>query len=146
MTKNITVSDVTSQSLGVITIDGDNQNKEVNTIIIPHNSKIPIEKSELAYTVDEGQTQIKVSVTEGNDSDVEYVKVIGSSTLSIPPCPKGSPVEIIYAYDPDQTIYIEVIDKVTDKSLGTFEIERVSNLSSEQVASATGIVSKATVD
>ena len=74
------------------------------------------------------------------------MKIIGSSTITMPAYPKHSPIEVIYAYDADQTIYIEVIDKVTNKSLGTFEIERASNLSNDQVANATGVVSTAMVD
>lgn len=143
---DLVISDVTSQSLGVITVDPDDYSRKVNTIIIPHNTKIPTKKSEIVSTVYDNQTEIKVEVTEGNDSDVEYVRVIGSSVLSMPSYPKGSPVEIIYAYDPDQVIYIEVVDKVTNKSLGTFEIERTSNLSDKEVVNATGIVKCATVD
>ncbi|MBQ8950800.1 MAG: Hsp70 family protein [Eubacterium sp.] len=142
----ITVSDVTSQSLGIITVDSSDYRKRVNTIIIPHNTKIPTRKSEIFYTIRDNQRQLEIEVTEGDDTDVEYVKVVGSATLSIPEYPKDSPVEVIYAYDPDQTIYIEVIDKVTDKSLGQFEIDRASNLTEEQVENATGIVGRATVD
>lgn len=143
---NLIISDVTSQSLGVITVDPDDHNKKINTVIIPHNTKIPTKKSEVVYTVYDNQTEIKVEVTEGNDADIEYVRIIGSSILSMPPYPKDSPVEIIYAYDPDQTIYIEVIDKVTNNSLGTFEIDRASNLSEEDVKNAMGVVKYATVD
>ena len=59
--------------------------------------------------------------------------------MSIPPHPKHSPIEIIYAYDPDQTVSIEVIDKETDKSLGTFEIDRSSNMTADEVIKATEI-------
>ena len=146
VTNMILVSDVTSQSLGVITVDNLDQNKKVNTIIIPHNTKIPAKRSEVVYTVCDNQTRVEISVTEGNDSDVEFVKVIGSSTLDIPPYPKNSPVEVIYAYDADQTIYIEVIDRVSNKSLGTFEIDRTSNLSEEDVNNASVLVSRTMVD
>lgn len=142
----ITVSDVTSQSLGVITVDGYDQSKMVNTIIIPHNTKIPAKRSEIVYTVCDNQTRVEISVTEGNDSEVEYVKVIGSSVLDIPPYPKNSPVEVIYAYDADQTIYIEVVDRVSNKSLGTFEIDRASNLSDEDVTNATAVIGRMWVD
>lgn len=142
----IIVSDVTSQSLGVITVDGQDQSKKVNTIIIPHNTKIPAKRSEVVYTVCDNQTRVEISVTEGNDSEIEYVKVIGSSILDIPPYPKNSPIEVIYAYDADQTIYIEVIDKVSNKSLGTFEIDRTSNLSDEDVSNATDVIGRMWVD
>lgn len=143
---DLVISDVTSQSLGVITIDSNDYRKKINTIIIPHNTKIPAKKSEIVCTVVDNQTEICIEVTEGNDADVEYVKIIGSCTLSMPPYPSGSPLEIIYAYDPDQTVYIEVIDLVTNNSLGTFEIDRTSNLSDEEVQNAVGIVKNAAVD
>ena len=145
MSNKILISDVTSQSLGVITIDVD-KNQKVNTIIIPHNSKIPTTRSETVYTIAENQTRLLVEVTEGDDEDVAFVNVIGSSTLSIPPYPKGSPVEIIYAYDPDQTVSIEVIDKVTNQSLGTFEIDRASNMTAAQVAEATEVARRASIE
>lgn len=146
VSKKLTVSDVTSQSLGVVTVDTNDYSKHMNTIIIPNNTKIPCKRSEIVQTIVDNQTQLKIEVTEGNDPELEYVRIIGSSVLSIPQYPKNSPVEIIYAYDPDQTIYIEVIDKVTNQSLGTFEIDRTSNMSEAQVKNATGIISKTNVD
>lgn len=146
ITNRIRVSDVTSQSLGVITLDGYDHSKKVNTIIIPHNTKIPAKRSEVVYTVCANQTKIEISVTEGNDEELEYVKVIGSSILDIPPYPENSPVEIVYAYDADQTIYIEVIDRVSNQSLGTFEIDRTSNLSSDAVSDAIDVVGRVLVD
>lgn len=140
------ISDVTSQSLGVITISHENRSVRENTIIIPKNSKIPAKFSAHVATLDDNQTGILVEVTEGDDPDVEYVNIIGSSTLTIPAYPAGAPVEIIYAYDPDQTIFIEVIDETAGKSLGTFEIERKANLTAEQVSVARRVVGEATVD
>jgi len=143
---NFKIYDVTSQSLGVITVSDEDVNKKINSVIIPHNTKIPAKKSSTFATMFDNQTRVLVEVTEGNDTEVEYVKVIGSSTLELPAYPKGSPIEVIYQYDIDQTIFVEVIDKVADKSLGTFEIDRVSNLSKEQLANAISAVSDITVE
>lgn len=85
---NIVISDITSQSLGVVTVDGAFGNQKYNTIIIPNNTKIPAKKSQIVYTVVDNQTQILVEVTEGNDHELEFVKVIGSSTLKMPPYPR----------------------------------------------------------
>lgn len=145
MANQIIISDVTSQSLGVVLLDSET-NRKYNQIIIPRNSKIPTTSSQAAYTVVDNQTRLLVQVTEGNDSELEFVKVIGESTLSIPPYPKSSPIEIIYAYDPDQIVTIEVIDKVANKSLGTFEVDRTSNMSAEEVARATEIVGRTNVE
>ena len=86
------------------------------------------------------------SIRSRAEEIVLHVKIVGESTLSIPAYPKGSPVEIIYAYDPDQMVTIEVIDKVADKSLGTFEVDRSSNMSAEEVALAAEIVGRTNVE
>ena len=143
---DIIVSDVTSQSLGVITVDRYNHSIKKNTIIIPHNTKIPTKKSRILHTIYDNQTKLDISVTEGDDEDVEYVKVIGNSLLDIPPYPNESPIEVVYAYDIDQTIYIEVIDKVSNKSLGTFEINRTSNLTDADVNQAIEIIGRMYID
>ena len=145
LANQITISDVTSQSLGVVLLDSA-ANRKYNQVIIPRNSKIPTTCSQTAYTVVDNQTELLVQVTEGNDAELEFVKIVGESTLSIPAYPKGSPFEIIYAYDPDQMVTIEVIDKVADKSLGTFEVDRSSNMSAEEVALAAEIVGRTNVE
>jgi molecular chaperone DnaK len=141
---DITISDVTSQSLGVVALDDDG--REVNSVIIAHDTKIPAHFSRRFWTTADNQTRIELRVTEGNDPDLEFVKIVGKSMLQIPPHPKNSPVEVIYAYDADQTISIEVIDRVTDESLGTFAIERSSNMTEEQVTNAIRIISDTNVD
>lgn len=48
------------------------------------------------YTVNEGQTSLHVQVTEGEDSDPDFVKVIGRSNLDLRgPKPQGYPVRFI---------------------------------------------------
>ena len=142
---SIIIRDVTSQSLGVITVD-EFTRKRQNTIVIPHNTLIPARCSKVVYTLENNQTQVLIQVTEGNDESVEYVNIIGSSTLTLPAYPKGSPMEVIYAYDPDQTIYIEVIDKVANRSMGTFEIDRSSNMSDRDVRDAYELVGRACLE
>lgn len=140
----ITISDVTSQSLGVVLVD--DAGRPYNQVIIKNNTKIPARCSQIAETVVDDQTRLLVQVTEGNDSELEYVKIVGKSELAIPPYPKGAPVEIIYAYDPDQIVTIEVIDKTAGRSLGMFEVDRSSNMDEKQVAMAAQVVGKASVE
>lgn len=129
----ILVSDVTSQSLGVIA--NNDEGKPYNAIIIRNNTKIPAKASDTFFTVVDGQASVLVRVTEGNDDDLEYVKVVGEKELPIPPHPKGSPVQVTFAYDIDQTVYVEVVDLTDDHKLGTFEVDRASNLQDSQVKS-----------
>lgn len=129
----ISISDVTSQSLGVIAIDNEQGGRERNFVIIPHNTKIPAKMSQTFYTVADNQSSVQIQVTEGDDSEIDYVNIIGKKTLPLPPHPKESPMQIIYNYDIDQTVFVEAIDGLTGQSLGTFDIDRSSNLTDAQV-------------
>lgn len=138
------IADVTSQSLGVIQVDGDT-GRDVNTIVIPRNSKIPAKLSTDGYTTVDNQTSINVQVTEGDDTNPDYVVEIGSKDLPIPPYPKGAPVRITYAYDIDQTVFVELTDLTANKSLGTFTLDRLANLTDDQVNAAARKVSSLSV-
>lgn len=128
------VSDVTSQALGTIATNSDT-GREENFVIIPRNAKVPAKCSQTFYTVADGQTSVLVRVTEGDDTDVDYVRVVGQRELPIPPHPRESPVGVSFAYDVDQTVYVELTDLVTGRSLGSFGVDRSSNLSDAQVKS-----------
>lgn len=142
------ISDVTSQSLGIVSIDPADPagKKEVNSVIIPNNTAIPAKRSREFRTVVENQTSVKIQVTEGNDPELEYVNIIGETVLQIPPYPKGSPIEVVFAYDANQIVYVEVIDLVAGKSMGTFDIERRSNLTAEQLVQAEETVRQTSVE
>ena len=58
---------------------------------------------------------------------------MGEATLRMPPYPKGAPLSITYSYDRNQIIHAEVMDLTSGILLGTFSIERVSNLKEAQV-------------
>jgi molecular chaperone DnaK len=131
------VLDVTSQALGVLALNDERQMR--NTIIIPRNTKIPAKESDFFNTVRDGQTEIKLQVTQGDDEDPEYVRLVtkeGGQLFSIPPYPADAPIQITFHYDIDQTIQVEVTDLTTATSIGTLEIDNVANLSDEEVAAA----------
>jgi molecular chaperone DnaK len=76
-------------------------------------------------------------VTQGDDTDPSYVRTIGEQVLDIPPYRQGAPFEIVYAYDIDQTVFIEVNDKTAGRPVGTFEVHNVANMSESEVSAAT---------
>lgn len=139
------ISDVTSQTLGLITFDPTSDEKQ-NSPIILNNTKIPAKSSIQVSTRHDNQTTINITVTEGKDIDLEFVKIVGEKDLTIPSYPKGAPIEVTYAYDIDQTIFIEVKDLTTNKSLGTFDIDRSANLNAEELGKSIEIVQQAEVE
>lgn len=130
----LSISDVTSQALGVILLN--EFDKEENFVVIPKNSKIPTKGQQHAVTVVDNQSCIYVQVTQGEDRDVRYAVVIGGKEIPIPPYRKGAPFTVSYAYDIDQTVYVELFDDTTHTTVGTFEIDRSMNLSDETVENA----------
>ena len=142
--KDIVISDVTSQALGVIFNDSDT-GRPINEVVIPRNAQIPSLHSARGKTSVENQTELRISVTQGDDPDPDFVTVVGESLLKIPPYPKGAPIEISYQYDIDQTVVIAVFDLTANVSLGTFEVDRIANLNDADVAAASAKISKISV-
>jgi len=133
----ITIRDVTSQGLGVLARDEDTH-RQRNWFLIEANTRIPAKSTKRFRTVVDGQTELHVEVTQGNDADPDYVKIIGDEVLTIPPYPAGAPVDVTFAYDIDQTVFIEVTDLTAGQSLGNFEVNNVSNMDGEERDRAAG--------
>jgi len=132
---DVAVQDVTSHGLGtVVTIDG-GPNME-NSIIIPKNTAIPCRRSQVYSTVDDRQAAMEVEVTEGDDIDLDYVRVLGTSTIPVPPYPAGAPVEVSFDLDANGIIGVSVVDLTANKPLGTFTVDREANLSDPQIESS----------
>lgn len=135
--RDVRVSDVTSQALGVIVLkDPEHADEEVNLVVIPRNTKVPAEHSAEVSTVHDNQSHIDVRVTQGDDEDPAFVVEVGKGTLALPSYPKGSPIGVTYRYDVDQTVEVDVVDLVTNTPLGSFEVDRVANLTEAQVLEA----------
>ena len=132
---SLVIKDVTSQGLGVLANDQDT-NKMRNFILIPRNAKIPAKASDVFQTVADGQTEVRVTVTQGDDDDPEFIKRIGEQVIPIPPYPRGSPIRVEFAYDIDQTVSIGVYDLSADTSLGSFEVDNTANLAEEDIRNA----------
>jgi molecular chaperone DnaK len=132
------IRDVTSQGLGAIALKrGARHDDDMeNVVIIPPNTKIPAKRGQVFETLQDQQTRLKVEVTQGDDEDPAYVRMVGEQTLDIPAYPKGAPFEIVYAYDIDQTVFIEVVDKTTGEQVDTFEVHNVANMDENEVTEA----------
>ncbi|MEV6258673.1 Hsp70 family protein [Nocardia sp. NPDC051911] len=132
------ILDVTSQALGTVALNDNREPK--NNIVIPRNTKIPAKASKVFGTVADGQTELRICVTQGDDEDLDYVRFVtegkwpdGGQLFAIPPYPANAPVQITFHYDIDQTIQVEITDLTADKSLGTFEVDNVANLSEGEI-------------
>jgi len=131
----IKVADVAAHGLGILALDTETSILR-NWVLIEHNSKVPVFGTDLFRTLEDNQVAWNVRVTEGDDIDPSYVTVVGESTCRLPPYPRGAPMEVKMSFDIDGVIHAEIFDATTGKKIGDMEIDRVSNLTASQIATA----------
>ena len=97
----VSTSDVNSHSLGVEVTDPEDTTRKANHVMIPRNSRLPAQKIQRFKTSSQAPHSIHVRLLEGETADVSGCTFIGDFRLIGLPenLPKGSPVEIAYAYD-----------------------------------------------
>ncbi|HXB16031.1 MAG TPA: Hsp70 family protein [Solirubrobacteraceae bacterium] len=126
------VVDVAAHSLGVVLIDSAT-NQPYNDITIPRNTELPCSVSKVYRTIHDGQALWHVRVTQGEERDLRYVKVVGEGEIAHPPRPAGHPMRVDWRYDNDSIVEVAVFDGETGTPLGETKLKRESSLSSEEI-------------
>jgi molecular chaperone DnaK len=108
----VRITDATSHPLGIIVLDRNHQERVYT--LIPEATAVPCEKSgRFAYAYD-NMTAIRVEVTEGAGQSRDAVKVIGEVVLEdLPPRPRGTPIQVVYRYNINQILEIDIVDVTT---------------------------------
>lgn len=130
----IEILDVCAMGLGVIALD--ERHVDRNFILVQHNSKVPAFGSSDFSTVVENQKALNIRITEGDDEDPRYVKIIGESNFDMPEYPKGAPIRIEINFDIDGLVHAQAFDGTTNKKIGDMEIDRISNLTKSELEEA----------
>ena len=126
--KDVLLLDVTPLSLGIETLGG------VNTVLIPKNTTIPTDKSQVFSTAADNQTSVEIHVLQGERSMAADCKSLGKFILDgIPPAPRGVPqVEVSFDIDANGILQVTAKDKATGKKQ-SIRIEGSSGLSKEEI-------------
>jgi len=106
--------DVTAHSLGVKTADVfDEETGEADyfSVIIRRNTKIPVRKAEMYYTMHTNQEGVEVEVYQGESSSCSENALIGGFFFPLKPAPMGSPVVTEFAYDKEGIVHVTVDQK-----------------------------------
>ena len=105
---SIKVGDIANHSYGTIsnTFDDNLQKRiSVNSIIIKKNTPLPCSQTETFYTISEGQEAVDISITQGEDTDPDFVDIIKEEVMDLPKGrPEGQPLEVTYTYDENQMV------------------------------------------
>jgi len=126
--KDVLLLDVTPLSLGIETLGG------VNTVLIPKNTTVPVDKSQIFSTAAENQTSVEINVLQGERPMSTDNKSLGRFILDgIPPAPRGIPqIEVTFDIDANGILNVTAKDKATGKEQ-SIHIEGSSGLSKEEV-------------
>ncbi len=126
--KDILVLDATPLSLGLEVLHG-----EMN-VLIPKNTTIPTDKTQVYSTAADNQTAVTIKVYQGERPIAAHNRLLGTFDLTgIPPAPRGVPqIEVKFDIDANGIL------KVSSKDLGTgkeakIEIKSDSGLSEEEI-------------
>lgn len=95
--KDILLLDVTPLSLGIETLGG------LMDVIIPRNSKVPQRAARQYTTSKDGQSNLRISIYQGERDNVEFNRKLGEFHLTgVPGMPAGMPkIEISFMLDAD---------------------------------------------
>jgi molecular chaperone DnaK len=119
--KDINLTDVCNHSYGTICAPIDEKTgKRViqNRIILKKNTPLPCESSQMFYTLADGQTDLEATITQGEDTAVEYVNKIATHKFKLPPNrPADRPIKVTYSYDVNQRMHCRFEDVESGKTL-----------------------------
>ncbi len=109
--KDLVLLDVTPLSLGVETLGG------VMTKLVPRNTTIPVQKSEIFSTAMDGQTSVEILVLQGERELAKDNKSLGTFRLDgIPSAPRGIPqIEVVFDIDANGILAVSAKDKASGK-------------------------------
>jgi len=112
--KDVVLLDVCSFSLG-IEIEG-----RRFAPLIPRNTVIPAQKTQLVSTVVDNQRTVKIHVLQGESQDArENVHLAEFELTDIPPAPRGAPrIQVRFAINSDGLVNVSAIDLQTGRKVG----------------------------
>jgi len=126
--KDIVLLDVTPLTLGIETMGG------VMTSLVPRNTTIPVSKSQVFSTAEDGQTAVDVHVLQGERPMARDNKSLGMFRLDgIPSAPRGIPqIEVTFDIDANGIVNVTAKDRASNKEQ-RITITNTSNLSEADV-------------
>lgn len=107
--QDVHLKDVTPLSLGLETMGG------MMSIVIPRNTPIPVRRSHVFSTAEDGQTVVEIHVLQGERPMAADNQTLGVFRLEgIPPAPRGIPqIEITFVIDTDGILHVSALDLTT---------------------------------
>jgi len=124
---------VNSHGLGILAANP-RSGKEMNHVMIQRNTALPVEVSQTFRTRQEGQQRVSIQVIEGDAPDPRACSLLDKCRITDLPqdLPKGSPIEVTYAFDASGRISVRAKDQTGGKE-AAIQIERRGGLDDRQI-------------
>jgi molecular chaperone DnaK len=86
------------------------------TRLIERNTTIPIQRSEVFTTAEDGQPSVEIHVLQGEREMSQFNKTLGKFQLvDLPPAPRGTPqIEVTFDIDANGIVHVSAKDRATD--------------------------------
>ena len=125
---DILLLDVTPLSLSIETMGG------VATVLIPRNTTIPTQKSQIFSTAQDNQSAVDIVITQGERQFARDNKLLGQFRLDgLPPARRGVPqIEVTFDIDANGIVNVSAKDLGTNKEQH-ITITSSSNMSEEDI-------------
>ena len=126
--QDVLLLDVTPLTLGIETLG------EVMTTLIPRNTTIPTEKSQVFSTAADNQASVEIHVLQGERQMANVNKSLGKFILDgIVPSPRGVPqIEVTFDIDANGIVQVAAKDKGTGKEQ-KITIQSSSGLTDDEI-------------
>ncbi|MFP8874301.1 MAG: Hsp70 family protein, partial [Myxococcota bacterium] len=126
--EDVLLLDVTSLSLGIETQGG------VFTNIIDRNTPIPATRSRIFSTTEDGQTEVRVHVLQGERQMATDNVTLGRFELvNLPPAPRGVPqIEVTFSIDADGVVHVSARERGSGREQG-IRVTASSGLAPDEV-------------
>ena len=133
MLSSIKQENVNSHGLGIVAANP-KSGKDINHVMIKRNTRLPVEVSQTFKTRRDCQDRVSVQVIEGDAPDPAACSLLGKCRITGLPAdlPKGSPIEVTYAFDSAGRITVKACEKTSGQQ-AVIQIERRGGLDERQI-------------